>query len=147
MVYSNWSLSGKEWWTVGRIVLVLAATGILITLMGFSHADPALPLTQSVNGISAAFKISPYPPTQLEDTNLQLTLKDENNQPISGAKVQLDLSKLELSMPPYFLQAKDGGDGIYQVQSSFSMSGDWQVLFDVYIAGKHRRFTYFLNVD
>ena len=50
-------------------------------------------------------------------------------------------------MPPYFLQANDGGDGIYQVQGSFSMSGDWQIRVDVFVGGTHRQFTYFLDVD
>jgi len=147
MVYSNWGSYGREWSTVVRIVLILTACGLLITLMGFIHVDPALPLTQSANGVSAAFRISPYPPLQLEETNLQLTLKDENNQPITGARVQLDLSKLDISMPPSFLQASDGGDGIYQVQGSFSMSGDWQIRVDVFVGGKHRQFTYYLDVD
>jgi hypothetical protein len=147
MVNTSWSFPGKEWQAAGRIALILAAVGLLISLTGFIHNDPALPLTQSARGVSAAFRISPYPAVQMEETNLQLTLKDENNQPITGARVQLDLSKLDISMPPYFLQANDGGNGVYQVQGSFSLAGNWQIRVDVFVGGRHRQFTYFLDVD
>ena len=147
MVNTSWSFPGKEWQAVGRIALILAGVGLLISLTGFIHSDPALPLTQSASGVSAAFRISPYPAVQMEETNLQLTLRDENNQPITGARVQLDLSKLDISMPPYFLQANDGGNGIYQVQGSFSLAGNWQIRVDVFVGGRHRQFTYFLDVD
>lgn len=147
MLNSSWGISGREYWAMGRIVLIFAAITLLISLMGFSHAVPTLPLTQATNGISAALRIDPYPPTQMEDANLQLTLHDENNQPITGAKVQVDLSKLDISMPPYFLQASDGGNGTYQAQGTFSMSGGWQIRVDVFVAGTHRLFTYYLDVD
>ena len=43
MVYSNWGSYSREWSTVGRIVLILAAGGLLITLMGFMPRRPGNP--------------------------------------------------------------------------------------------------------
>ena len=130
-----------------RVFLVLLVLALSLPLVGCMQVDPVLPLTQDMSGISAALVMNPYPPTQMKEANLQLTLQDPNNQPISGAKVQLDLSKLDISMPPYFLQANDEGNGIYQVDGTFPMSGDWQIRVDVFFAGKHRQFNYLLEVD
>jgi hypothetical protein len=130
-----------------RIFLILGILALCLPMVGCMQRDPALPLTQDTSGISAALVMNPYPPTQMKEANLQLTLQDPNNQPISGARVQLDLSKLDISMPPYFLQAVDEGNGIYQVQGTFPMSGDWQIRVDVFFAGKHRQFNYLLEVD
>jgi hypothetical protein len=130
-----------------RIFWILGILALSLPMVGCMQRDPVLPLTQDMSGISAALVMNPYPPTQMEGTKLQLTLQDPNNQPISGARVQLDLSKLDISMPPYFLQAVDEGNGIYQVQGTFPMSGDWQIRVDVFFAGKHRQFNYLLEVD
>ncbi len=130
-----------------RVVSIFLVLTLCLPLVGCMQGDPVLPLTQDMSGISAALVMSPYPPTQMKESNLQLTLQDPNNQPISGAKVQLDLSKLDISMPPYFLQAQDEGNGIYQVVGTFPMSGDWQIRVDVFFAGKHRQFNYLLEVD
>ena len=130
-----------------RILLIAIISVVGLPLFGCIHGDPVLPLIQDTSGISAALMMNPYPPTQMEAANLQLTLQDPNNQPISGAKVQLDLSKLDISMPPYFLQANDEGNGTYQAQGMFPMRGDWQIRVDVFFAGKHRQFTYLLEVD
>ena len=130
-----------------RRMLFIAILIGCIPLSGCVQGDPLLPLTQDMSGISARLVMDPYPPTQMEAANLQLTLQDQDKQPISGAKVQLDLSKLDISMPPYFLQANDEGNGIYQVQGTFPMSGDWQIRVDVFFAGKHRQFNYLLEVD
>jgi hypothetical protein len=130
-----------------RIFLILGILALSLPMAGCMQRDPALPLTQDMSGISAALVMNPYPPTQMKEANLQLTLQDPNNRPISGARVQLDLSKLDISMPPYFLQAVDEGNGIYQVQGTFPMSGDWQIRVDVFFGGKHRQFNYLLEVD
>jgi hypothetical protein len=130
-----------------QILYLVVIAGLVIPLSGCGHVDPALPLTQAMSGISAALVMDPYPPSQMEEANLQLTLHDQNNQPISGAKVQVDLSKLDISMPPYFLQANDEGNGIYQVQGTFPVSGDWQIRIDVFFGGTHRQFNYLLEVD
>jgi YtkA-like len=130
-----------------RILLIAIIIVVCIPLSGCIHSDPIQALTQDMSGISVALAMDPYPPTQMETANLRLTLQDPNNQPISGAKVQLDLSKLDISMPPYFLQAKDEGNGIYQVLGTFPMSGNWQILVDVFFEGKHRQFNYLLEVD
>ncbi len=130
-----------------RVLLIFLVLALSLPLVGCMQRDPALPLTQDMSGISAALVMKPYPPTQMEASNLQLTLEDPNNQPISGARVQLDLSKLDISMPPYFLQANDEGNGIYQVEGTFPMSGEWQIRVDVFFAGKHRQFNYLLEVD
>jgi hypothetical protein len=130
-----------------RAFLILMVLALLLSLVGCMQRDPVLPLTQDKSGISAALVMNPYPPTQMEEANLQLTLQDPNHQPISGARVQLDLSKLDISMPPYFLQAEDEGNGIYQVQGTFPVPGEWQIRVDVFFAGKHRQFNYLLEVD
>jgi hypothetical protein len=130
-----------------RAFLILLVLGLSFSLAGCISGDPVLPLTQDMSGISAALNMNPYPPVQMEDANLQLTLQDANNQPVSGATVQFDLSKLNMSMPPYFLKANENGNGIYQAQGSFYMPGDWQVRVDVFIGGAHRQFIYLLRVD
>jgi hypothetical protein len=130
-----------------RIFFIILILGLLIALVGCSHADSALPLTQATSGISAALMMEPYPPTQMKEANLRLTLQDQDNQPVTGARVQFDLSKLDLSMPPYFLGAFDDGNGIYQASGTFTMSGDWQIRVDVFVEGTHRQFTYLLKVE
>jgi hypothetical protein len=130
-----------------RVLLILLVLGLSLALVGCMHSDPALPLTQDMRGVSAALNLRPYPPVQMEEANLQLILKDQSNQPVTGATVQFDLSKLDMSMPPYFLKANDDGNGIYQVQGFFYMPGDWQIRVDVFIGAAHRQFIYHLEVN
>jgi len=130
-----------------RALLVILILGLCCGLAGCMVGDPVLPLTQDMSGISAALNMNPYPMVQMQDANLQLTLHDENNQPVSGATVQFDLSKLNMSMPPYFLRAKENRDGVYRAQGSFYMPGDWQIRVDVFVGGAHRQFIYQLKVD
>jgi hypothetical protein len=130
-----------------RAILILLILGLACGLGSCVYVDPVLPMTQDMSGVSATLNMNPYPMVQMADANLQLTLKDENNQPVNGATVQFDLSKLSMSMPPYFLKASENGDGVYQAQGSFYMPGDWQVRVDVFIGGAHRQFIYQLKVN
>lgn len=83
-------------------------------------------INQTSNGVTGTLSFSPDPPIEMKTADLTLQLIDQNEQPIEDAQVSFDFTMPAMKMPPNQPKAISQGDGLYTVQTGFSMSGDWQ---------------------
>jgi nitrogen fixation protein FixH len=78
----------------------------------------------------------------MQEVTLELTLRDAQGQPMSGATVQLDLTMPGMQMPANQPQALDVGHGVYRARAIFTMAGEWQVRADVTHGSEREEFTF-----
>jgi hypothetical protein len=119
-------------WLLALVALVLAACG----------APPPLPVATSSAGTVAELKVIPSPPVPLEETILELTLRDGAGRPIVGASVAMDLTMPAMAMPPNHPEVAEVGDGVYRARAVFTMAGDWEIDVDVAYAAQAERFAF-----
>jgi nitrogen fixation protein FixH len=81
----------------------------------------------------------------MQEVTLQLTLRDAQGRPISGAAVQIDLSMPGMQMPLNRPQVTEIGTGVYRAGALLTMAGEWQVRADVTYAGEREEFTFPLH--
>lgn len=92
--------------------------------------------TQTQNGITAVFSMSPDSPTMMEPVTLSLALTDTNGQVIEDAQVTYDLTMPGMTMPPNQPHASDEGNGLYKAGATFTMTGDWRAEATVDFSGE-----------
>ncbi len=123
--------------TLGLFVLIF----VIFSLLGCAQKDtPAF--TQTQDGITATFSISPASPVAMEPVTLSLSLTDANGQAIEGAQVAYDLTMPGMSMPPNQPQATDQGQGLYLADATLTMSGDWRAAAAVTYNGQTTTFNF-----
>lgn len=125
--------------------LVLLLLAISMTLSTCGETTSPTTFTQTAGSLSATLNVVPYPPVPMEETTLELTLRDADGQPVTGADVRFDLTMPAMEMPPNRPEATEEEDGIYQAQALFTMAGEWQILAEVSSPGQSERFTFLLN--
>jgi nitrogen fixation protein FixH len=117
---------------------------VVLTVAGCGRPGGAAPpatVTRTA-GSSATLWIAPNPPIPMQEVTLQLTLRDAQGRPMSGATVQLDLTMPGMQMPTNQPQVMEVGNGVYQARAIFTMAGEWQVRADVTHAGERQEFTF-----
>ena len=102
--------------------------------------------TKTQNGITAVFTMKPTSPVTMKLVTLTLTLTDSKGKAIEGADVVYDLIMPGMTMPPNQPQATDKGKGIYQVDTTFTMSGKWSAETTVTYTGVTTPFTFDFSV-
>jgi hypothetical protein len=98
---------------------------LLISFTACSQSNVGT-LTQSSNDMTGALTFSPDPIDAMTPVTLSLQLTDSSGKAIDGAQVSYDLTMPAMKMPPNQPEATSQGNGLYTVETSFSMSGDWQ---------------------
>ena len=83
--------------------------------------------TSDISEIGIELSVSPSPPATGLAT-LVLNLTDEQNQPISGATIELEGNMTHAGMIPVFSQARENQPGIYEAPLEFTMGGDWFII-------------------
>ena len=120
---------GKDF--LSSLVLVV----LIFFLFGCGQAETQ-EFTQTQNGITADFSMSPASPTMMEPVTLSLSLTDINGQALEGEQVSYDLTMPGMTMPPNQLQASDHGQGLYLADATFTMSGNWRAEANVTYNGE-----------
>lgn len=110
-MYSRWKWIG--------IILVIVAL-----LAGCS--SPAKPQDSAADPVKITLTTNPPTPAagKLE---LVLELKDQKDQPLTGAKVDVSADHTDMSGMSMGGAAAEQGDGKYAITADFSMSGNWKV--------------------
>ena len=83
---------------------------------------------QKVGNLSVSLALSPYPPAVFQQSNFDVTLKDEKGQPISDATVAIDLTMPDMPMPSNKPVAQYTDNGLYQATGRFTMRGLWRIV-------------------
>jgi hypothetical protein len=107
-------------------------------------ASPAAD-TQTSGSLSATLQVSPFPPAPMEDTTLELTLRDSNQRPATGALVVFDLTMPAMEMPVNRPQATEEESGVYRTDAIFTMAGEWLVRVEVTYQGQDEEFRFPLH--
>ena len=132
-----------------RLLLILPAMVFLLLLFAcqYRQQHAVQEFTQVQNGITAVFSLSPNLPAMMEPVTLSLELTDASGKAIEGAQVAYDFTMPGMTMPPNQPQATDKGGGIYQADTTFSMSGNWRVETVVTYNGITTPFTFDFSVQ
>lgn len=120
---------------------------IVLAFALFGCGQTTIPeFTQTKDGITSVFGMSPASPAMMEPTSLSLTLTDANGQALEGAQVSYDLTMPGMTMPPNQPHASDKGQGLYLADTTFTMSGDWRAEVTVIYNGKTTIFTFDFSI-
>jgi hypothetical protein len=127
--------------TVAAIVLVL------ISMASSACGATATPYadTQISGSLSATLLVLPFPPVPMESTTLDLTLRDADQQPVSGASVSFDLTMPAMEMPVNRPQASEAEPGVYRANAVFTMAGEWRIQAEVSYKGRDEEFVFPLH--
>jgi hypothetical protein len=110
---------------------------------GASGAGTPLPGGgQQAGAYFVSFSGAPNPAVRGANT-LQIVVTDASGQPVSDAKVTLDLSMTNMNMGKYVVVAAPAGNGRYSGNVSYSMGGPWRVTVVVERAGQAAGSTHF----
>jgi hypothetical protein len=82
---------------------------------------------QKAGNLNVSLALSPYPPVGWQEGGFDVTLIDGQGQPITDAKISLDLTMPAMPMPPNSLDAQHTGNGIYHTTGMFTMRGLWRI--------------------
>jgi hypothetical protein len=132
-----------------RSLLLILPTMVLLLLVVACQSPQqgaAQEFTQAQNGITAVFSMSPDSPVAMEPVTLSLKLTDASGKAIEAAQVAYDLTMPGMTMPPNQPQATDKGGGVYQTDTTFTMSGDWRVEAAVTYNGTTTPFIFDISV-
>jgi hypothetical protein len=152
---------------LGGVVLILLAVGIFISMrrsqmMGsgiqnesggliavlqdgsLAKVPPAaknLPensAMQELDGMLVTLTLSPYPPNASRTTNFDVTITDQNGQPVTEAVISLDLTMPSMYMPPNQVNLGTVGNGNYASPGRFTMRGMWRIEVMIDLDGQKR---------
>jgi YtkA-like len=125
-----------------RFGFALLSCAIAVALSACGKAATPTPLAQTVGAWTATLSIVPNPPKSMGDATLELSLRDAQGQPVSGAEVRFDLTMPGMGMPPNQPVASEVGDGLYRARTIFTMAGKWLITADVSLQGTSERFAF-----
>ena len=120
------------------------ARGLIVALLACAVAA-ACGRPDAGADVSVAWTIEPAPPSTGAATVAELTLKDERQQPIRGARLQLEAHMSHPGMSPVTTALAETGSGVYAGRLQFSMAGDWLLVVSGQLADG-TRFTRQLEV-
>lgn len=120
---------------------------ILVSLMLNACGARAAPVTytQTSGSLSATLQVLPSPPAPMDDTTLELTLRDAVQRPVSGATVAFDLTMPAMEMPANRPVVTEAEPGVYRANAVFTMAGEWHIRVDVSYQGQDEEFLFPLH--
>jgi len=92
-----------------------------------SNTLPENTAAQKVGNLNVSIALSPDPPVGFQTSNFDVTLSDEQGQPITDAKISLNLTMPGMWMPPNKLEAQHTGNGGYHAAGMFTMRDQWRI--------------------
>jgi hypothetical protein len=111
-------MMNKRWKILG-IVLVLA------TLLAGCSSAPQQE-NAATDPVKITLKTNP-PELAVGETELILELKDQKDQPLTGAKVDVSADHTDMSGMTMSGPATEQENGKYAITADFSMSGNWKI--------------------
>jgi hypothetical protein len=125
----------------GLVAVSPAGTPLPAPVMSVLSENTAM---QQAGDLVVTLALSPYPPTQYQSSEFDVTLADASGKAISDATINLDLTMPEMWMPPNNLTMQSVSDGKYHASGRFTMRGLWQI--EVIILRGSEKQSVFFNV-
>lgn len=82
---------------------------------------------QNLPDVSVDLTVSPDPP-EVGPATVTVNLRDADDQPIGGAKMNLEGTMTHAGMVPVFADAVETEAGRYEASLEFTMGGDWVII-------------------
>jgi nitrogen fixation protein FixH len=123
------------------VVLALAACG---TTGSTGSAAPGQTLT--VDGITINLQAQPAQAVLNQQQTWLVTLTDAAGQPIDNADVYIELDMPSMKMGQNNPLASAKGNGTYQAEGLYSMSGEWHVIVHADVNGSDHAALFNINV-
>ncbi len=121
-----------RWW-------LAALGGIASLLVAAGHAGGAgAPATVKADGLAISLATTPDPPARQEATAFEIIIRDAAGQPVSGARVTLDLGMTGMAMEDSRPRVQERGGGRYAAAAAFSMGGEWRATVEVILPDGRR---------
>ncbi len=108
-----------------KILFVTAFLALLTFVLVACGSSPA-PATQAAPQVNIKLETNPNP-AQAGDTELVLTVTDQNGNSIEGAKVDVSADHADMTGMGMSGPATEQGGGKYAIKANFSMSGNWKI--------------------
>jgi hypothetical protein len=83
--------------------------------------------------VTVELSVAPEPP-QIGPATITVSLRGADNEPLTGASVQLEGNMSHAGMVPVFAQAMETAPGLYEANLEFTMGGDWFILVQAILA-------------
>ena len=107
-----------------------------------SNKLPENTAAQQVGNLKVSIALSPYPPVGFQKSGFDVTLTDEQGQPITDAKIAFDLTMPGMWMPPNKLEAQHNDNGRYHATGMFTMRDLWRIEVIIQRGGE-KQFAFF----
>ena len=80
---------------------------------------------ETATPVHISWSLDPTPPVAGVETTARLTVQDDRQRPMRGARLRLEGHMSHPGMTPIVVPAIEREDGRYEAQMQFSMAGDW----------------------
>ena len=112
---------------------ILTAAVILACSLATACAAPGCDVhgdreRESNGAISVSWTLNPSPPFAGTPIIVRLTLRDRDQQPVTGARLRLEGLMSHPGMAPITAAVTERGNGEYEAPLQFTMAGDWILL-------------------
>jgi hypothetical protein len=112
---------------------VLTAAVILSCSLAAACAAPGCDVhwdrqRESRDAVNVSWTLDPSPPFAGTSLAVRLTLRDREQKPITGARLQLEGLMSHPGMAPLTAAVTERGTGEYEAPLQFTMAGDWVLI-------------------
>lgn len=83
------------------------------------------------DGLAISLATTPSPPARKERTGFEISILDNQGNPVTGAGVTLDLRMPGMAMEENRPRVQDRGAGRYLAVGTFSMGGEWLAIVEI----------------
>lgn len=98
---------------------------------------PAAPPVRSDPALQVVLQSPLHPIRQLDPTPLRVLVRDQQNQPVSDAKISIDLTMPDMDMGKNRVVPTYQGLGVYTGTGRFTMAGEWRATVTVWRGAHH----------
>jgi hypothetical protein len=100
---------------------------VLLALVGCGRGS------KDLADVTVELTVAPDPP-QIGPATVTVSLRGADQEPLTGARLQLEGNMSHAGMVPVFAQAVEIAPGQYQADLEFTMGGDWFILVQADLA-------------
>ena len=111
-----------------KTILTIIILGLTVALVACGGRNSA---SQSDHNYDIQIEVGSM---DVGTTDLMVTVKDENGDPVNDATVNIKGDMSHAGMQPVLGESASGNNGMYMIPYEWTMAGDWFVTVDVMLA-------------
>lgn len=115
-----------RYWLLAALGFGAPLGAVVVVAVGATRSEPAAVASAPTGQAASSIRLAAAPATFGRNRFL-LTVVDGKGKPVSGAKVTLSTTMLDMPMGTQELTAETVGSGLYQASGLLSMPGNWRI--------------------